>query len=251
MIERLLAIMARLRDPERGCEWDTVQTFETIAPYTIEEAYEVADAIQRGDMADLKDELGDLLLQVVFHARMAEESGVFALPDVVASISDKMERRHPHIFGDRAEGGHHLWEQIKAEERAAKGHASGSAGALDGVALGLPALLRAEKLQKRAARTGFDWPDPNGARAKIDEEIAEVESAADQAEREEEIGDLLFAVVNWARKLGVEPEAALRAANEKFERRFRAMEAEAGETFEGLSLEAKEELWAKAKDKPA
>src|SRR3569832_1377381 len=238
--------MARLRDPVSGCEWDTVQTFETIAPYTIEEAYEVADAIQRGDMADLKDELGDLLLQVVFHARMAEAAGLFALPDVVATSSDKMERRHPHIFGDRAEGGHYLWEQSKAEERAAKGD-SGAAGALDGVALGLPALLRAEKLQMRAARTGFDWPDPSGARAKIDEELAEVEAAADQAEREEEVGDLLFAVVNWARKLGVEPEAALRAANGKFERRFKAMEAEAGDGFEALSLDAKEELWQAVK----
>ena len=245
MIERLVTIMARLRDPVRGCEWDTVQTFETIAPYTIEEAYEVADAIQRGDMAELKDELGDLLLQVVFHARMAEEAGLFALPDVVASISDKMERRHPHIFGDATEGGHYLWEQIKAEERAAK--ASIGAGALDGVALGLPALLRAEKLQKRAARTGFDWPDPSGARAKIDEELVEVEEATDQAHLEEEIGDLLFAVVNWARKLGVEPEAALRAANGKFERRFRVMEADAREAFEGLSLDAKETLWVKAK----
>jgi ATP diphosphatase len=249
MIERLVAIMARLRDPVGGCEWDTVQTFETIAPYTIEEAYEVADAIQRGDMAELKDELGDLLLQVVFHARMAEEAGLFALPDVVASISDKMERRHPHIFGDLPQGGHYLWEQIKAEERAAK--ASTGAGALDGVALGLPALLRAEKLQKRAARTGFDWPDPSGARAKIDEELVEVEEAVDQAQREEEIGDLLFAVVNWARKLGVEPEAALRAANGKFERRFKAMEAEAGAGFEALSLDAKEELWISAKRKPA
>ncbi len=247
MIERLVAIMARLRDPVSGCEWDTVQTFATIAPYTIEEAYEVADAIQRGDMADLKDELGDLLLQVVFHARMAEEAGLFALPDVVASISDKMERRHPHIFGDRAEGGHYLWEQIKAEERAAKGDAADNAGALDGVALGLPALLRAEKLQKRAARTGFDWPDPSGARAKIDEELVEVEAAASPAEIEEEIGDLLFAVVNWARKLGVDPEAALRAANEKFEKRFKAMEAEAGDAFEALDLDAKEALWQAAK----
>ncbi len=247
MIERLVAIMARLRDPVSGCEWDTVQTFGTIAPYTIEEAYEVADAIQRGDMADLKDELGDLLLQVVFHARMAEEAGLFALPDVVVSISDKMERRHPHIFGDRAEGGHYLWEQIKAEERAAKGDAADNAGALDGVALGLPALLRAEKLQKRAARTGFDWPDPSGARAKIDEELVEVEAAASPAEIEEEVGDLLFAVVNWARKLGVEPEAALRAANEKFEKRFKAMEAEAGDAFEALDLDAKEALWQAAK----
>jgi len=241
-IERLVAIMARLRDPVRGCEWDTVQTFETIAPYTIEEAYEVADAIERADMADLKDELGDLLLQVVFHSRMAEEAGHFVLKDVVDAISDKMERRHPHIFGDVADGGHHLWEQIKAEERDAKGHAS----AIDGVALGLPALTRAEKLQKRAARTGFDWPDPSGARAKIDEELAEVEAASD-AERLEEIGDLLFAVVNWARKLGVDPEAALRVANAKFERRFKAMEAEAGDAFETLDLDAQEALWQKVK----
>ncbi len=242
MIDRLVAIMARLRDPETGCEWDTVQTFDTIAPYTIEEAYEVADAIQRGNMADLKDELGDLLLQVVFHARMAEEAGLFDLADVVAAISDKMERRHPHIFGDRAEGGHHLWEQIKAEERDAKGHAS----ALDGVALSLPALLRAEKLQKRAGRTGFDWPDADGPRAKITEEIEEVETATD-AEREEEMGDLLFAVVNWARHLGIDPEAALRRANSKFERRFRAMEDTAGEHFAGLSLDEKETLWQAAK----
>ncbi len=242
-IERLVAIMARLRDPKTGCEWDTVQTFETIAPYTIEEAYEVADAITRGDMADLEDELGDLLLQVVFHARMAEEAGLFALADVAAAISDKMERRHPHIFGDRAEGGHHLWEQIKFEERGAKGAES----ALDGVAIGLPALLRAEKLQKRAARTGFDWPDPSGARAKIDEELAEVEAAGSDAEREEEIGDLLFAVVNWARKLGVEPEAALRAANAKFERRFKAMEAKAGPNFSELGLEVQEQLWLAVK----
>ena len=241
-IDRLVAIMARLRDPVSGCEWDTVQTFETIAPYTIEEAYEVADACLRGDMSDLKDELGDLLLQVVFHARMAEEAGAFDLGDVADAISDKMERRHPHIFLGRAEGGHHLWEQIKSEERGAKGAES----ALDGVALGYPALLRAEKLQKRAARTGFDWPDPSGARAKIDEELAEVEAAAPE-EVEEEIGDLLFAVVNWARKLGVDPEAALRGANAKFERRFRAMEVEAGEAFPTLGLDAQEALWQKVK----
>jgi nucleoside triphosphate diphosphatase len=245
-IERLVAIMARLRDPVTGCEWDTAQTFATIAPYTIEEAYEVADACERGDMAELKDELGDLLLQVVFHSRMAEEAGHFALADVVAAISDKMERRHPHLFLGAAEGGHHLWEEIKAEERGAKGHVS----ALDGVAIGLPALLRAEKLQKRAARTGFDWPDPSGARAKVDEELAEVEAAATPAEVEEEVGDLLLAVVNWARKLGVDSEAALRAANEKFERRFKAMENEAGEAFEGLSLGEKEALWTKAKLTP-
>ncbi|MCW3837983.1 nucleoside triphosphate pyrophosphohydrolase [Sphingomonas canadensis] len=242
-IERLVAIMARLRDPECGCEWDTVQTFDTIAPYTIEEAYEVADAIARRDMADLKDELGDLLLQVIFHSRMAQEAGLFALRDVVTAISDKMERRHPHIFLGAESGGHHLWEQIKAAERGEKGHES----AIDGVAIGLPALTRAEKLQKRAARTGFDWPDPSGARAKIDEEIAEVESAPDDAAREEEIGDLLFAVVNWARKLGVDPENALRAANAKFERRFRAMEDAAGDAFAGLDLEAKEALWQQAK----
>ncbi|WP_066795499.1 nucleoside triphosphate pyrophosphohydrolase [Sphingomonas soli] len=242
-MQRLVGIMERLRDPRTGCEWDSVQTFETIAPYTIEEAYEVADAIQRGDMADLKDELGDLLLQVIFHSRMAEEAGHFALPDVASAISDKMERRHPHIFLGQAEGGHHLWEQIKAAERGSRGEQ----GALDGVAIGLPALLRAEKLQKRAARTGFDWPDASGARAKVDEELAEVEAAETPEHREEEIGDLLFAVVNWARKLGVDPEAALRVANAKFERRFKAMEAEAGDAFVGLDLEAKEALWVKAK----
>ncbi|TPG42967.1 nucleoside triphosphate pyrophosphohydrolase [Sphingomonas koreensis] len=246
-IERLRAVMARLRDPERGCEWDTVQTFATIAPYTIEEAYEVADAIDRGDMAELKDELGDLLLQVIFHARMAEEAGLFAFDDVATAIADKMERRHPHIFGDRADGGHRLWEQIKAEERAAKNDAGASSSALDGVALGLPALLRAEKIQKRAARVGFDWPDPAGARAKIAEELAEVEAAATDAERNDEIGDLLFATVNWARKLGVEPEAALRAATAKFERRFRAMESEAGDGFARLDLDDKEALWQTVK----
>ncbi|WP_448664515.1 nucleoside triphosphate pyrophosphohydrolase [Sphingomonas sp. CJ20] len=242
-LQRLVAIMARLRDPARGCEWDVAQTFATIAPYTIEEAYEVADAIERGDMAELKDELGDLLLQVIFHSRMAEEAGHFALPDVIASISDKMERRHPHIFGAVEQGGHHLWEKIKAEERDRKGADS----AIDGVALGLPALLRAEKLQKRAVRTGFDWPDPDGARAKIVEELAEVDAATTDAERDEEIGDLLFAVVNWARKLGTDPETALRAANAKFERRFRGMEDLAGGTIEGLDLEAQEALWEQVK----
>jgi ATP diphosphatase len=239
-IDRLRAIMARLRGPD-GCEWDRAQSFTTIAPYTIEEAYEVADACARGDMAELKDELGDLLLQVIFHARMAEEAGAFAFDDVATAISDKMERRHPHIFGDVAEGGHHLWEVIKAEERAAK--ADGSA--LAGVALGLPALLRAEKLQKRAARTSFDWPDESGPRAKIDEELAEVEAATGDAVAEE-IGDLLFSVVNWARHKGVDPEAALRGANAKFERRFRAMEKADAEFLE-RSLEEKEDLWSAAK----
>lgn len=242
MIERLIGIMARLRGPD-GCEWDRAQTFATIAPYTIEEAYEVADAIERGDVAELKDELGDLLLQVVFHSRIAEEAGAFAFDDVVAAISDKMERRHPHIFGDTAEGGHHLWEEVKAAERAAKGESS----TLDGVARGLPALLRAEKLQKRARRVGFDWPNATGSRAKIDEELAEVEAAETPEHVSEEIGDLLFAVVNWARHQGVDPEAALRAANAKFERRFRAMEAAAGDAFAGLPLEEKEALWVGVK----
>ncbi|MEO5867173.1 MAG: nucleoside triphosphate pyrophosphohydrolase [Sphingomonas sp.] len=249
MIQRLIAIMVQLRDPEGGCEWDVAQTFATIAPYTVEEAYEVADAVQRNDMADLKDELGDLLLQVVFHARMAEEAGAFSFTDVVAVICEKMERRHPHIFGDLPKGGHHLWEQLKAEERAAK---SGfHAGALDGVALGLPALLRADKLQKRAARVGFDWPDAAGPRAKIDEELAEVEGATSHAAIEEEIGDLLFAIANWARKLDVDPETALRAANAKFERRFRAMETKAGEAFADLSLDDQELLWRAVKAEEA
>ena len=243
MIQPLVTIMARLRDPEIGCEWDVAQDFASIAPYTIEEAYEVADAIARDDMADLKDELGDLLLQVVFHSRMAEEAGHFALPDVVAAISDKMERRHPHIFGDAANGGHQLWEHIKSEERSAKGEA----GALDGVAIGLPALLRAEKLQKRAARVGFDWPDASGPRAKIDEEIAEIEGSTTPAEIEDEIGDLLFSVVNWSRKLGVDPEAALRGANDKVSKRFKAMETSAGDSFAGLPLAAKEALWQSVK----
>ncbi len=247
-IGRLVAVMARLRDPVRGCEWDRAQTFATIAPYTIEEAYEVADAIARGDMADLRDELGDLLLQVVFHSRMAEEAGAFDLAAVATAISDKMERRHPHIFGNSDERAD--WETVKAAERAAKLWQD-APGTLDGVALGLPALLRAEKLQKRAARTGFDWPDATGPRAKIDEELVEVETAETPADMEMEIGDLLFAVVNWARKLGIDPEAALRAANGKFEARFRVMEAEAGGSFADLDLTAKEELWQAVKRRAA
>lgn len=249
MIERLVAIMARLRDPERGCEWDLTQDFATIAPYTIEEAYEVADAIARNDMADLKDELGDLLLQVVFHSRMAEEAGHFTLADVVTAISDKMERRHPHLFGvaqDDVPPSSPGWEQIKAAERAGKASANERVSALDGVAVALPALMRAEKLQKRAARIGFDWPDSSGPRAKIDEEIEEIETA-EPRDQADEIGDLLFAVVNWARHLGVDPEAALRAGNAKFERRFRAMEAQAGDNFAMLDLDAKEALWQAVK----
>ncbi|WP_294212025.1 nucleoside triphosphate pyrophosphohydrolase [uncultured Sphingomonas sp.] len=240
-VERLLAIMARLRDPTRGCEWDVAQTWATIAPYTIEEAYEVADAIARNDADDLKDELGDLLLQVVFHARIAEEAGAFAFADVVAAISDKMERRHPHIFGDASHSPG--WEELKAAERR---DTTQDASALAGVAAGLPALMRAVKLQKRAARTGFDWPDQTGAFAKIVEEIEEVKTASED-QREDEIGDLLFAVVNWARHLGVDPEAALRSGNAKFERRFRAMEALGGEAFAALSLDDKEALWQQVK----
>ena len=242
-VARLVAIMARLRDPERGCAWDVAQSFVSIAPYTIEEAYEVADACARGDMAELCDELGDLLLQVVFHSRIAEEAGAFGLGDVARAICDKMERRHPHVFGDGS-GGHERWETIKAAERAA---GADDASALAGVALALPALMRAEKLQKRAARVGFDWPDPAGARAKLVEEVDEVDTAADDAARAEEIGDLLFAAVNWSRKLGVDPEVALRAANAKFERRFHAMEAIAGAAFPDLSLKAQEALWQRAK----
>lgn len=241
MIQRLLAIMRQLRSPD-GCKWDRVQTFETIAPYTIEEAYEVADAITRNDMADLKDELGDLLLQVVFHSRIAEEAGLFTFDDVAAAISDKMERRHPHIFGDATDGGHHLWEQVKAAERRAKG----DRGALGGVALGLPALQRAAKIQQRAARVGFDWPDAAGPRAKIDEELDEVDRADTADAREDEIGDLLFSTVNWARHLGIDAEAALRRATAKFERRFTAMEAIAP-GLATMGLDKQEALWLRVK----
>ncbi len=242
MIERLVEIMARLRDPQHGCAWDIAQTWASIAPYTIEEAYEVADAIARNDAADLKDELGDLLLQVVFHSRIAQEAGAFTLADVVTSISDKMERRHPHIFGNAtASPG---WEELKAAERRDKDDPS----ALAGVAAGLPALMRAVKLQKRAARVGFDWPDAEGPRAKIHEEIEEIADAPVD-EIEEEVGDLLFAVVNWARHLGVDPEAALRAGNAKFERRFRGMEQIAGNGFAQLTLDEKEALWQQVKQR--
>ena len=240
-LERLVEIMRRLRDPDSGCEWDTVQTFDTIAPYTIEEAYEVADAIARNDMPALADELGDLQLQVVFHARMAEEAGLFTLQDVLDGICDKMESRHPHIFGNAEQGGHHLWELIKAEERAANPDKS----ALAGVALALPALERAAKLQRRAARLGFDWPNAAGPRAKIDEELAELEAETKHNRKLDELGDLLFAVVNLARHLNVEPEAALREANRKFEQRFRVIEQEPG--FEAMSLDEKEALWVRAK----
>jgi ATP diphosphatase len=245
----LLGIMARLRDPLAGCEWDVAQTFATIAPYTIEEAYEVADAIERDDMAALRDELGDLLLQVVFHARMAEEAGLFAFDDVAEAIATKMEARHPHVFGDQPDRGQSRevrWEALKAEERTAKGATS----ALDGVALALPALMRAEKLQKRAARVGFDWEDRDGPADKLREELAELAAAESDQHRIEEAGDLLFAAVNVARAYGVAPEEALRAANAKFERRFKGMEALAeasGEPFATLPIGRQEALWQAVK----
>jgi len=238
-LARLVAIMNRLRDPERGCEWDREQSFATIAPYTIEEAYEVADAIARDDMRGLSEELGDLQLQVVFHAQMADEAGLFSLDDVITNICDKLERRHPHIFGDASHGPD--WEELKAAER----RKSPDDSALAGVALALPALERAAKLQRRAARTGFDWPDKSGPRAKIDEELAELDAESDHQRMLEELGDLLFAIANLARHLNIEPEAALREANRKFESRFRAIETKPG--FAELSLDEKEALWVAAK----
>ena len=240
-LDRLVAIMARLRDPETGCPWDKEQRFETIAPYTIEEAYEVADAIARGDMADLKDELGDLQLQVVYHARLAEETGAFSIADVLDGISDKMVRRHPHVFGDAADSPG--WEALKAAERSGGADPS----ALAGVALALPALQRAEKLQKRAARVGFDWPDAAGPRAKIDEELDELDAAAGDGERRAELGDLLFSVVNLARHLGIDPETALRDAAGRFEKRFRKVEEIADKPLNDMDIDALESLWQQAK----
>jgi MazG family protein len=251
-IDTLLDIMARLRDPERGCPWDREQDFSTIAPYTIEEAYEVADAIERADMAALKDELGDLLLQVVFHARMAEEAGHFAFDDVASAISDKMIRRHPHVFGDvkiaSVAAQNEAWEAHKAAERQASG---GNDSVLDGVALAFPALLRAGKVSRRAARIGFDWPDARGVIAKIDEEVAEIKAELDAGagpdRLEDEVGDLLFAAANLARKLDIEPETALRRATGKFERRFRRVESLAAERGVGRDLDALEALWQEVK----
>src|SRR5205823_1965686 len=251
-IDRLLAIMARLRDPDRGCPWDREQNFATIAPYTIEEAYEVADAIEREDMTALKDELGDLLLQVVFHARMAEEAGLFAFDDVAQAIADKMERRHPHVFGDAeiasVSAQNEAWEAHKAAEREAKGEA---ASVVEGVAIALPALVRAAKISRRAARIGFDWPDADSVIDKIEEELDEIEDAIDDrappAALEEEIGDLLFATANLARKLDIEPETALRRATAKFERRFRRVETLAAERGIGRNLDALEALWQEVK----
>ncbi|MEK9671483.1 MAG: nucleoside triphosphate pyrophosphohydrolase [Rhodospirillaceae bacterium] len=260
-MNKLIDIMARLRDPRSGCPWDVEQTFATIAPYTIEEAYEVADAIDRDDMPGLRDELGDLLLQVVFHARMAEEAGLFAFDQVVDAICDKMIRRHPHVFGDdtvdSAEAQTANWENLKAAEREQAGGDGRPASVLDGVAGALPALMRAEKLQKRASRVGFDWDDPARVLDKLTEEISEVREAIAMPESparanalEDEIGDLLFVVTNLARHLAIDPEQALRRGNGKFERRFRAMErhyADAGVDIAEIPLDDLESQWQAVK----
>jgi ATP diphosphatase len=255
-INDLLHIMATLRDPERGCPWDREQNFDTIAPYTIEEAYEVADAIDRRDYAALYDELGDLLLQVVFHARMAEEAGHFDFGDVVAAICGKMVARHPHVFADasfeNAEQQTAAWERIKSDERAAKGDKDASA--LAGISRGMPEWQRAMKLQQRAARVGFDWPSVDPVFEKLHEELDEVRAefaaGADPERLTDEIGDVLFVCVNLARHAKVDTSRALRHANAKFERRFRRMEAmaaEAGESLDGKSLGAQDALWDRAK----
>lgn len=252
-IEKLLDIMRRLRDKDDGCPWDIEQDFSTIAPYTIEEAYEVADAIERQDMEGLRDELGDLLFQVVFHAQMAQEAGHFDFDDVAGSISDKMIRRHPHVFGSAAERAagpqEGSWERVKELERSE----SVDDSALAGVAKSIPALKRAQKLGSRASRTGFDWPDRHGVREKIREEIDELEEAAgtrEVADIEEEFGDVLFAVVNLARHLDIDPEKALSGANRKFERRFRDMEREIkenGKRMRDFNLETLDKYWRAAK----
>jgi nucleoside triphosphate diphosphatase len=241
LIDPLLEIMRRLRDPSDGCEWDKVQTFSTIAPYTIEEAYEVADAIERNDMESLKDELGDLLLQVVFHSQIAADDDKFDFQDVVDTICNKMTRRHPHIFGgaDESPG----WEQLKADER----DRSGQSSALDGVALALPALLRAQKIQKRAARVGFDWPDKAPVREKLLEELEEVGAAISDQEVHEEIGDLLFSAVNLARHYKVDAERALADATTKFTKRFNQIESSLTKDMQDMTLEELEAEWQKAK----
>lgn len=260
-ISRLIEIMAALRTPKTGCPWDLEQTYETIAPYTIEEAFEVADAIARGDREDLKDELGDLLLQVVYHARMAEEEGAFAFPDVVESVVRKMIRRHPHVFGDLAgkltsEQVSGLWNKIKAEEkaeRAARHPGEVSSSLLASVKAGLPALARAIELQRKASTVGFDWNDPKAVLAKIHEEADEIGEAiddGDKAEIESEVGDLMFVLVNLARHVGADPDLALRKANAKFERRFAHIEASlkaAGRSVNEASLEEMDRLWHEAK----
>lgn len=257
--DRLLEIMAKLRDPDGGCPWDIEQDFASIAPYTIEEAYEVADAIAHGDMAELRDELGDLLLQVVFHARMAEEQGLFDYEAVAAAISEKMIRRHPHVFADETVESTAAqtisWERQKAEERAQKAARTGhESSALDGVSVSLPAQTRAVKLARRAARVGFDWPDSAPVLAKLDEEIRElrqeIADGGDRVRLEDELGDVLFSVANLARHLDIDPEAALRRTNAKFEHRFRYVEKrlrEAGRELEDATLEEMDRLWEEAK----
>ncbi len=251
---RLIDIMEALRTPETGCPWDLEQDFSTVAPYTIEEAYEVADAIERSSMTQLRDELGDLLFQVAFHSQMAREEGHFSAADVADAIAEKMVRRHPHVFaqsdGRDAHGQTVAWEEMKAAERAERGQAT---SLLDDVALALPALMRAEKLQKRAARAGFDWTTPEPIFDKLDEEIGEVKAAVGDGDPhavEDEVGDLLFVCANLARRLRIDPEVALRRANAKFERRFRAMEALAAsrsDDFSDLSLDQQEVLWKEVK----
>jgi len=260
-IARLLAVMAWLRDRRHGCPWDIDQTFRTIAPYTIEEAYEVADAIERDDLPALKEELGDLLLQVVYHSQMANEAGAFGFAEVAASVADKMVDRHPHVFGDAridtAEAQTASWEERKAAERGAKGKEQEPAGTLDGVARALPALLRAEKIQKRAARVGFDWKETGPVIDKIEEELGELraELAVGKVDHErltDELGDVLFAVANLARHCRIDPEAALRATNDKFERRFRHIEKRLAETDRkpaDATLNEMEALWQEAKTK--
>ena len=246
-MQRILAIMRRLRDPSTGCAWDRAQTFASIAPYTIEEAYEVADAIERGDLDDLRDELGDLLLQIVFHAQIAEERGAFSFADVAEGIADKMVARHPHVFGAQESVADDTnWEDIKRRERILKGETS----AMDGVARALPAATRAQKLQQRAARTGFDWPDREGPAEKVREELEELRLASDD-DVVEEAGDLLFAAVNVVRAYGQDAEAALRKASDKFERRFRAMEALANGRFNDLAPSEQERLWEEVKRREA
>ena len=250
-IERLLYIMRRLRDPDTGCPWDIEQSFSSIAPYTIEEAYEVADAIARGDMADLKGELGDLLLQTVYHTAIGEEEGLFTFHTVADAISDKMVARHPHVFGDQsrdktAEQQTIDWETIKATERAQ----ADQTRTLDGVALGLPALTRAVKLQKRAARVGFDWPDVEQVLDKIREEIDELKAAESAAHRHEEFGDVMFVMANLARHLNIDPEQALRDANQKFMRRFNGIEdklQQDGRTPPQSDLAEMDALWEAVK----
>lgn len=256
-IDRIVDIMRQLRDPDTGCPWDVEQDFTTIAPYTIEEAYEVADAIHRNDTDDIRDELGDLLLQVVFQSRIAEEAGLFNLADVARSISDKMVDRHPHVFGDenrpQVEQQNRRWEDIKASERAARG----KTGVLDDVAVGLSPMLRSLKLQKRAARVGFDWPHIDQVVEKLHEETAElreelITGTADMDRIKDEVGDILFVAVNLARKAGVDPETALMACNSKFEKRFRYVEQnieQSEKTFDESSLEEMETYWQEAKRK--